>query len=175
MIHLYLKETREDQSQEARNLLRKALKNEYNITEMNIRTGEKGKPYLSDGPCFSISHSRGFVGVAVSDEEIGMDLELVRAFHEKLPERIFSASELAWFRERRETKVDFFTLWTLKESYYKFLGTGLLGFPNGTEFYKTGKQWYLKGDDRAFTVLEEKSLLIAVCSDKQTDIRIHWE
>lgn len=174
MINLYLMETDGDQSAAAKTLLLKVLERDYNIQSPVIHHTEKGKPFLENGPCFSISHSRGYVGLAVGDSALGLDLELVRSFHEKLPKRIFSPGELEWFVSRRETKADFFTLWTLKESYYKYLGTGLTGFPNGTEFYKD-KSWHLRDSQCIFSVIEEKNLLIAVCSDKQMMINLLWE
>lgn len=174
MINLYLTETQNDQSPAARALLLKVLERDYHIVDPEILTTGKGKPYIAGVPCFSISHSRGFIGVAVGDSELGLDLEVVRNYHEKLPKRIFSPGEYQWFLDRRETKADFFTLWTLKESYYKFLGTGLMGFPNDTEFYKD-RSWHLSGSDAFFTVLEEKNLLIALCSDKQIRVNLLWE
>ena len=174
MINLYLMETSADQSETAKNLLLRVLDRDYDIKAQEILRTDKGKPYIINGPCFSISHSRGYVGIAVTDSDIGIDLEVVRPYHEKLPKRIFSPNEYKWFCSRRETKLDFFTLWTLKESYYKYLGTGLTGFPNGTEFYKD-KAWHLKNNDCFFSVLEEKNLLIAICSDKQMKISLHWE
>ena len=174
MVRLFLTYTDENQSEAARELLLKVLAQDYNMDSPEILCTEHGKPYIPGGPCFSISHSRGYVGVAIGDRELGLDLELVRPFPEKLPKRIFSADEHEWFLERRETKADFFTLWTLKESYYKYLGTGLPGFPNGTEFYKD-KRWHLRDSDLCFSVMEEKNLLIALCSDKQIDAKIIWE
>lgn len=172
MIHLYLKATQEDLSETAHRLLREGLKIEYGITEVNLRYGAQGKPYLTDGPFFSISHSRGYAAVAISDAPVGLDVELVRPFHEKLPERIFSMGELKWFQERNSCRVDFFTLWTLKESYYKYLGTGLQGFPNGTDFYYDGG-WHLGGSALWFSVMEEKTLLLTLCGEKQSEVMIH--
>ena len=77
-----------------------------------------------------------------------------------------------WFEGRGQTKIDFFTLWTLKESYYKFLGTGLPGFPNGTVFEKKG-EWKLRDSGLYFKVLQENNLLLTVCSQEQDEIRIH--
>ena len=174
MIHLYLKTTEKKESEAAHELLAEILREVYGIYEPEFQTGPQGKPYLPGGPEFNISHSRGHVAVAFSDRPVGLDIELVRPYLEKLPERIFSPEELAWFRGRSCTKADFFTLWTLKESYYKFLGTGLPGFPNGTSFYQDGKKRWKMGDSGLyFKVLEEKSLSLAICCQEETEIMIH--
>lgn len=172
MIHLYIKESPEKDSETAHALLHRALGQEYGIDCPKLELGPYGKPFLPGGPEFNISHSRGYVAVAISDQPVGLDMELVRSYHEKLPERIFSPGELEWFQRRGRTRVDFFTLWTLKESYYKYLGTGLPGFPNETDFRKEGK-WIMGGSGLSFTILEEKSLLLAVCCREQMEIRLH--
>jgi 4'-phosphopantetheinyl transferase len=169
MIKLYLRRTELHASQAAHELLEEVL----GISEKKLQYGPQGKPFLPEGPQFNLSHSRDFVGAAVSDGPVGLDLELVRPYFEKLPARIFSPGELRWFRDRGETRLDFFTLWTLKESYYKFLGTGLPGFPNGTEFYFDGA-WHLQSSDLFFTVLTEKNLCIALCGDTEEKIRMEW-
>ena len=174
MIHLYLKTTEGKDSEAAHLLLEQVLREEYCITAPEFLQGPQGKPYLPGGPEFNISHSRGHVAVAFSSRPLGLDVELVRPFLEKLPERIFSPRELAWFRGRSSTKADFFTLWTLKESYYKYLGTGLPGFPNGTSFYQDEKKRWKMGDSGLwFATLEEKSLSLAICCQEETEIMIH--
>ena len=71
-------------------------------------------------------------------------------------------------------KYDFFTLWTLKESYYKYLGTGLRGFPNETEFWTQGGVWQLRGQEKlVFWLREEKNLLMALCSHEQEKVNFH--
>ena len=172
MIDIYLSHTDEKESPAARDLLLRVLEHEYGRLNPLIQTGGQGKPFVEGGPCFSISHSRGDIAVAVSQKEIGLDMEQVRPYHEKLPPRIFSREELQWFAERGETRIDFFTLWTLKESYYKFLGSGLPGFPNGTIFEKTDR-WKLQGNELCFSVLQENNLLLTVCSQEQDEIRVH--
>ena len=173
MIWLYLREIEGKQSEAAHDLLWQVLWEKYQIPRQPLKLGQDGKPYLEEGPCFNLSHSRGYAAVAVSDKPVGVDLEVVRNYMERLPTRIFSPKELKWFERRGETKKDFFTLWTLKESYYKYLGTGLRGFPNGTEFVLTDR-WRLEGETCWFHVMEEKSLLIALCSDEQQEIKVQW-
>ncbi len=173
MIHIYMTKEAEDPSQVAHEMLRKVLATEYGIGEPEILYQPQGKPYIPGGPCFSISHSRGCAAVAISDQPLGLDVEAVRPVHERLPERIFSRGELEWFRRRGSLRADFFTLWTLKESYYKYVGSGLPGFPNGTDFYFDGS-WHLRGENLWFHTTEEGTLLLTLCGEKQSQVRIHW-
>lgn len=174
MVHLYLSHTEGKESPAAHMLLDEILEKEYGLHHTNLSFGPQGKPYLPHGPEFSISHSWGYIAIAVSDMPVGVDVELVRPYMERLPERVLSKQELQWFRQRFSTKVDFFTLWTLKESYYKYRGTGLLGFPNDTQFYQDEQgKWHLDGSPLSFHVLEEKKILLTVCCQEKEEIRIH--
>jgi phosphopantetheinyl transferase len=85
---------------------------------------------------------------------------------------VLSPGEQEWYRSRGAQLGDFFTLWTLKESYYKFLGTGLPGMPNGTEFRLVGDAWTLQGcDDCHFFTWKSDKLVLALCSQ---DKLVKW-
>jgi len=172
MIALYLKETEAPQSAAAHALLEEVLLREYGISAPQLQLGPRGKPYLPGGPEFNLSHTHGAVAAAISDSPVGLDVERVRPFHQLVPQRIMSPGEYRWFLERGERKRDFFVLWTLKESYYKLLGDGLPGFPNGTDFYYDGK-WHLRGERLFFSVLEKNNLLLTLCSEKEISVSFH--
>ena len=87
--------------------------------------GANGKPYLADLPNthFSITHSDKWVFLAVADCEIGIDAQMPRKVCPRLAARSTSPEELAWVKEN--TEPNFTRLWTMKEAYLKFTGTGL--------------------------------------------------
>ena len=87
--------------------------------------GENGKPYLADLPNthFSITHSDKWVFLAVADCEIGIDAQMPRKVCPRLAARSTSPEELAWVKE--DTEPHFTRLWTMKEAYLKYTGTGL--------------------------------------------------
>lgn len=87
--------------------------------------GENGKPYLADNPdtYFSITHSDKWVFLAVSDSEVGIDAQAPRKVCPRLAARSTTAEELAWVK--LDTEPHFTRLWTMKEAYLKFTGTGL--------------------------------------------------
>lgn len=105
-----------------------------------LRTDEKlpefvypsrGKPYLQDvaGFYFNISHTGTFVAVGYAESEIGIDLEQIdRSLDRKsIAAFMFTPEEQAYVFESagdEEQKIRFTEVWTAKESYLKYLGTG---------------------------------------------------
>ena len=98
--------------------------------EMEIAVHHGGKPYLkSQNNCyFNISHSGEYAICAISEQEIGCDVEQISNYRKGIVERFFSPSERQLFsgiNTEEEKKMLFFRLWTLKESYIKTVGLGL--------------------------------------------------
>jgi len=97
---------------------------------------DHGRPHLASRPSgtpdlrFNLSHTPGLVACAVTvGREVGVDVEHIgrQLVHDNIPERFFSAREVAALRARpdAEQRVVFFDYWTLKESYIKARGLGL--------------------------------------------------
>ncbi len=109
-------------------LLEKAL-DDVGISEREIRIGSGGKPYLTNSAIFfNLSHSGERVMCAVSDMEVGCDVQKIGEVNFKIADRFFSPSErrlLNSIEDKNEKIKMFYRLWTLKESYIKAVGTGL--------------------------------------------------
>lgn len=92
--------------------------------------GANGKPYLKDcgDVYFNLSHSGEYVLCALSDREVGCDIEKLRKADVKLAKRYFCPEEydhiLSAGDEARQREL-FFRYWTLKESFIKTTGQGL--------------------------------------------------
>ncbi len=100
-----------------------------------------GKPYFADLPIrFSLSHSGDKVILAVSEREIGADIEQLRPFSLGVAKRFFTPAEQAYVfgripiaaeRDRALQGQDverlrrFYTVWTKKEAYGKWQGDGM--------------------------------------------------
>ncbi|NLT40165.1 MAG: 4'-phosphopantetheinyl transferase superfamily protein [Clostridiales bacterium] len=114
-------------------LLRRELKLYHGISRPVIAYEKAGKPYLPEYPRlhFSISHSREYAVCAVSDTPVGTDGETVRALRDSLWRRVLTQSEYSW---ADGDPGRLFRLWTLKESYFKFTGTGLAAPLKSVEF-----------------------------------------
>lgn len=98
--------------------------------DLEIEVAEHGKPFLVGGPLqFNMAHSADEVLLAVSVQQVGVDIERHRPVtrHEKLATKHFSSGEIQWMREL--ASVDqlqrFFDIWSRKEAITKLTGLGL--------------------------------------------------
>ena len=93
---------------------------------LDIAVGEYGKPFLRSGECFfSLSHSAQGVLCALSERELGADLQIRSAYHPALIDRFFTAGEGEYIRSAADPDAAFTELWTKKESVCKCDGRGL--------------------------------------------------
>lgn len=90
--------------------------------------GEHGKPYLTnrEGIHFNISHCREAIVTAVSGQEIGVDVEGRRRFSDTLLQRSFNEEEQACVLRSDDPELEFARIWTRKEAWFKYTGTGIL-------------------------------------------------
>jgi len=109
-------------------LLCLALKEEYGIEEAVVfGYNENGKPFLKDYPhiYFNLSHCKKAVACAVSDNEIGVDIQDIRPVSDKVAKRVLTEAEYEEFKQAQSPEEYFCELWTAKESFLKRSGQGL--------------------------------------------------
>ncbi len=88
---------------------------------------EYGKPYWYNGLenfHFNISHSLEWVVLAVDNLPVGIDIEGIHSIELSVSEHVFSPEEHLDLMSQPDKTAYFFTLWSLKESFIKMLGTG---------------------------------------------------
>ncbi|SEF81192.1 4'-phosphopantetheinyl transferase, partial [Eubacterium ruminantium] len=103
-------------------MLQEVFLNKYDIDirKKAVSLGENGKPYL-DGLKFNLSHSGNMIVLAVSDREIGIDIECNDDEGFMVTKRFFVPEEIEYVK----TEDDFRVIWTRKESFVKCLGKGM--------------------------------------------------
>jgi 4'-phosphopantetheinyl transferase len=98
------------------------------VQDAEISFGEHEKPFLAgrEDLFFNLSHSGHLAACAVSERPVGIDIEEVRHFDERLVRYVFRDEESDWILKNTEHADTGYTmLWTLKESLMKYLGTGI--------------------------------------------------
>ena len=103
----------------------------YGLRELEQQyiIGEHGKPLLASHPelHFSLSHSGHYVACALGSSELGVDIQHQVKVNEGVVRRVCSEAEIEWLDAQDEAgrAVGFLRLWSLKESWFKAVGTGL--------------------------------------------------
>lgn len=110
LASVFFYKRKEDQLLKAGSLL---LSSRY-LGKSIFHTG-LGKPFVKDGPYFSLSHSYPFAVLAVSSFPVGVDVEKVKEWDPRMDALCFSQME-------RQERLDHLRLWTLKEASYKVRG-----------------------------------------------------
>lgn len=137
-------------------LLLYALQQEK-VENASFVVGPNGKPYLDgeDNLFFNLSHSGNMVMCALSEQEIGCDVEQMAAFEHELAEYVMTEQEqsLIYGSDGENARQQmFYRLWTLKESYMKATGMGIPLEPKsfGIEFNGDGIHAAPPADQRSF-------------------------
>lgn len=109
-------------------LLRKALL-EDGIDQFEISYGAHGKPYINHaGIYFNLSHSGERVLCAVSNKEVGCDVEQIADIDLEIAKQFFCNEEYEQIctQKKEEQQNLFYRIWTRKESYMKATGLGAM-------------------------------------------------
>jgi len=110
-------------------LIRKALIEETNLCneEIHFSINEFGKPYCDflEVLNFNVSHSGNWVVCAIDINPVGIDIEKISLIDLDISKNYFSEKEHESLLLSNDPIEYFFTLWSLKESYIKFIGKGL--------------------------------------------------
>lgn len=140
-------------------LLERMIKRIYGKDRFEIKYNKNGKP-LCDFCFFSISHSGDFAAVAVSDEPIGVDIQIPCGFKRRKKYMLFSPAENE-FVNTENSEDRFYTLWTRKEAYIKAEG-GTLADAAKISLVSGGRLKEKFGEYR-FETEKTESYYLAVC------------
>ncbi|MDL2231183.1 4'-phosphopantetheinyl transferase superfamily protein [Porphyromonadaceae bacterium OttesenSCG-928-L07] len=166
-------------------LLKKGLLQFFGLQEedYSMVKNEHGKPYIEGvANChFNISHSGDYVLCAFSDQEVGVDIERIRKMPERVALRYFHPNEIAALEKADDKQDLFFTYWSLKETYLKYLGDGLNRGLSSFEvrIHDKGIRIYEDGVDAGVFVTEcciDPAYKCFVCSGKEEELQLScWQ
>lgn len=131
----------------------------------DITTGEFGKPIAENGTQFNLSHSGRYVLMAISDSNVGCDIERIKIVDsQKLGKIVLCQNEMQNIHSATDKTGLFFEYWTKKESLLKCTGEG---------FHRNAKNVDVSGDffddkDKRyyFKVFKFSDYTVSVCSEK---------
>ena len=109
-------------------LLINFIKRKY-FVDSDVAVDKHGKPYFVNSDLkFNLSHSGRYVVAAVSDYEVGIDIQKKKADKHRIAEKNFLRGECEYINagtNDEERHQRFCEVWTLKEAYLKNIGMGL--------------------------------------------------
>lgn len=95
----------------------------------SVMRAEGGKPYIVGvkNVFYNISHSGDYIVCAVSDEEVGIDVERRAVARMPVARRFFCSLEIERLDALEGVERDelFFNYWSVKECFLKYTGSGL--------------------------------------------------
>ena len=122
----------------------------------------RGKPYFDlDGVYVSISHSHERCMAAISDSEIGADIEYHSSDAEKLTKlakRYFTEKEAEYVKAQPCER--FYEIWCAKESFIKYTGEG---------FSRPLSSFCVTDSELCFTHFNYDGYTLCVCSKTNAD------
>ena len=103
------------------------MKNNINYNNIEYYINNYGKPYLKDNNVFfNISHSFDYIITTISKNEIGIDIEKIRTTPLNIINQIATEKEKEYILSSKSNiEKRIFQIYTLKEAYFKMLGTNL--------------------------------------------------
>ena len=123
-------------------ILTNKLNQDFNIVCEEIKESKYNKPYI-ENIYFNITHSHSIVGVIISNEECGIDIELInnKLDHNLLSKKILSSTEYTEYLKSANQQEYIIMKWTQKEAHFKKVGTGIvrsnLSYIDTSEIYTT--------------------------------------
>ncbi len=138
---------------------------------LSYKTDKNGKPFIPSAPFFNISHSGSFVVCAVSDSEVGVDIEETRKMKPTLIKSILSEKELLSSQKFSGAALQKLLCekWVRKEAYLKMLGVGLRKSMTSVTF----EDDTLLENEVFSRVYDLGTFLLSFCSSDETPVSMN--
>lgn len=148
-----------------------------NNRDFNVNVTEFGKPYLTDYPNlhFNLSHSGNKIVFILCKKTIGIDMEITKNITLNGKERFFCEDEWIYINSSKNSLSAFYEIWTLKEAYLKYLGTGLNKPLKTIRVHVISNNKYVVYDNEdnlklvfnSFEFFDEFKYRISICSENE--------
>ena len=141
-------------------LLKYIIEKEGYKTDYYVKYNQFRKPYLN-GLIYNVSHSKGRIAIAISENEVGVDIQKYVETIEKVKTKYYSPDDY---------DQDLLHMWVIKESYLKYLGIGLTNDLFNVRINKQLVEYqdYQKASYQCFNL--DNDYALSICSEKKEDI-----
>jgi 4'-phosphopantetheinyl transferase len=132
------------------------LLQEMGFNDFDLHYDEFGKPYLHDGKHISITHSHHFSSIILSDETVGIDIELQREKIIRIADKFVNSTELNRLKSfDTENYIRKLTVkWGAKEAIFKIRNEKGISFKNHIQV-----NTFELNDEKTIAVLDFESIV----------------
>lgn len=142
--------------------VRKLLQ-EKGYTDFDLEYDEFGKPHLKDGKHISISHSHEFSTIIISNQKVGIDIELQREKTIKIADKFVEYEFEFLNKQNQEEYIKRLTvIWGIKESIFKICNEIGISFKNHIQA-------------KAFEMKDQSGSASLDFQNKKEDFSFHFE
>lgn len=141
--------------------------------EVTLSRGRYGKPMTAERKpiYFNTTHTASLTFLALADCEIGIDAEEIGDYDEAVLPLYFTAAEIEGCRAAGNPKEAFYKLWTQKESYLKYLGTGFHKSPLSVELDPYSSAFFDRDKNCFFMhLIYDRRIAVSICMQKQGEV-----
>lgn len=139
------------------------LLNEINYTDSDLHYDSFGKPLLKNNKNISISHSHEFACIIISDNNVGIDIELKNEKILKNISLLFDEDFIINSKENRENTITLTTFgWAIKEALFKLIPENDISFKDNILI-------------QPFQLNENSCIANVEINNKKTSYTIHLE
>lgn len=153
--------------------LKNILYQDYNIINCEIIKNRYGKKFLENNEIyFNISHTNNILSFVFDCEECGIDIEYTQKQRrvEQLANHYFTNEEKEVVLNSDNINNSFYHIWTMKESYSKMIGSGIVGYFNNipSNYYESIKSYKILIDNELYIL----SISCKNIKDKEINFKI---
>lgn len=105
------------------------LLNLAGYSDFDLHYDEFGKPFLNDEKKISITHSHHFSAIIISNQKVGIDIEMQRDKIIKIANKFVNPNEFNWIQNSNLIH-DLTIIWGIKESVFKIRNEKGISFKN---------------------------------------------
>ena len=91
---------------------------DYN--SLNIKYSKNGKPVINNELFYSITHSKNYIAVAISNKNIGIDIEEINDFNIENIDVFTNKKEQEHINKSDDKLISSIKIFTIKEAYIKY-------------------------------------------------------
>lgn len=142
--------------------VRRLLKS-LNYSDSDLFYDAFGKPFLKDGKKISISHSRNFACLILSENNVGIDIEFKSEKILKNISLLFKEDFILNFKENKKDAIALTTFaWSIKEAIFKLIPENDVSFKDNIFI-------------QPFQIKDNSCVVKVGINDKTTNYTIHFE